>query len=343
MRNNYFFLKIKLFSLACFKRKITLRKVWNVFLCSLFFLLKTKRSGPAPFILSLELGNECNANCLFCRDAKGVIHDINKINPLPGGITKGVMPYEMAANLVSQVKDDALIVVLYTNGEPLLYKDLSRLIAFCSANQMMSMIATNGLLLNEQNIREILGASIDFIKIQLSGFTQEIYNVQVRCGNVERLKQNIRLLVDTRKAMKSSTFIMIDFIQYNYNRHQLLLVREFCRDLGVALSVRCGNPQGGLEGREPSQSLEPLPLLMSCDWLWKGMQVNFNGEILPCCDGVIFSGSKPYHVVGAGSTDIRQIWNGEAAQKMRHLIVTQGRGAVPLCAVCYRKGVAFKW
>lgn len=343
MRNNYVLLKMKLFLLACLQGKVTIRKVWNVCLCSLAFALNLRKSGIAPFIMSLELGNECNANCLFCRDAKGVIHDINKDAPLTGGIEKGVMPFEMAVDIIRQVKDDVLIAVLYTNGEPLLYKDISKLIRFCNKNHVLTMIATNGLLLNKDNISDILDAGIDFIKLQLSGFTQDVYNVQVRHGNVERLKDNIRLLVAIRKSKSAHTLLMLDYIVYQYNQHQLPLVREFCRELDIMLNVRPGNPQGGLEGREPPQSREVLPLKISCDWLWKGMQVNFNGHILQCCDGVIYSGIKPYAIYQIGHTDVRKVWNGRAAQDMRYVIAHKGRGVLPLCAQCYRRGVAFKW
>lgn len=343
VHNAYILLKLRLFLLACLKGKATLRKLWNVFLCSLFYLLKTRRSAPSPFILSLELGNECNANCLFCRDAQGAIHDINCFDPQPGGIAKGRMPYEMAVDIIGQIRKDVLIVVLYTNGEPLLYRDLPKLIRFCTDNHVMSMIATNGQLLNEKNIQDLLQASIDFIKVQLSGFTQDTYQVQVRRGDVEQIKRNIRALVAARNAFRCGTLIMVDYILYSYNRHQLPLIREFCRELGVPLNVRSGNPKGGLEGKEPAQSAETLPLKISCDWLWKGMQVNFNGQVLQCCDGVIFSGIKPYDVFATGRSDVRRIWNGEAARNMRRVLATKGRGHVPLCALCYRTGVAFKW
>jgi sulfatase maturation enzyme AslB (radical SAM superfamily) len=343
MRNSYIVLKLKLFLLACLKRKITLRKLWNVLVCSLAYVLKCKRSGRAPFILSLELGNECNANCLFCRDEKGVIHDTNKDKPAPGGITKGVMPFEMAEDIIGQVSADVLIAVLYTNGEPLLYPKLADLIRHCTRSNVLSMIATNGLLLTPEKSKAIVDAGIDFIKLQLSGFTQDIYHVQVRYGDVERLKENIRNLVKIRDDQKSRTLIMLDYILYQYNQHQLPLIREFCRELGIMLSIRPGNPQGGLEDKECPQSMQALPLKISCDWLWKGMQVNFNGHVLPCCDGVIFSAIAPYEIYQVGKSDVRTIWNGPAAQGMRHTMTVHGRGAIRLCSQCYRHGVAFKW
>jgi hypothetical protein len=73
------------------------------------------------------------------------------------------------------------------------------------------------------------------------------------------------------------------------------------------------------------------------------MQVNFNGDVFMCCDGVIFSGLKPYTRYEAGTSRITDIWNSPPAQAVRRTLVTQGRGAIPLCAQCYRKSVAFKW
>ena len=59
--NHYIFLKAQLFLTAVKKGKITLRKLFNVFLCSAAYTFKTRVSAPSPFILSLELWNECNA------------------------------------------------------------------------------------------------------------------------------------------------------------------------------------------------------------------------------------------------------------------------------------------
>ena len=143
------------------------------------------------------------------------------------------MELPVALDIIEQAKDHALITVLYTNGEPLLYHDLSKVIRFANERKMATMIATNGLLLNDRITNDILDAGIDLVKIQLSGFTDEIYQVQTRWGNIEKLKTNIRRIVECNKAKDSKAIILVDYILYNYNRHQLPLVQEFCDE------VRC--------------------------------------------------------------------------------------------------------
>ena len=339
--NAYVFLKIRLFLTAATKGKISLRKLWNMFSCSLAYLLKTKKSAVSPFILSLELWNECNAGCLFCRDAKGKIYNINPQQPALGAISKGKMPVEMAREIIDQLKDELLIAVLYSNGEPLLYKELADLVLFSSQRKVMTMISTNGLLFTEENARNVLGNGIDFIKIQLGGFTQDIYSVQIRYGEVEKLKENIRMVARIKKELNAHTVILIDWITYNYNRHQIPLIRAFCKELGLMLSFRLGNPRGGLEDKESPLPTETLPI--SCDWLWKAMQVNYNGEVLQCCEGVIWAGVKPYTTFTTGTSQAKEIWNGPAAQATRELMKTKKRSSMPICKQCQRTGVAFKW
>ncbi len=318
-----------------------MRKLWNVVLCTIAYRFKTKWSATSPFILSLELWNECNAGCLFCRDAKGKIYNINPEYSSINSISKGKMPVEMAKDIIGQVKKEVLIAVLYTNGEPLLYKDLADLVRFASACKVMTMISTNGLLFTEQNVRALIESGIDFIKIQLGGFTQDIYSVQIRYGDVEKLKENIRMVARIKKEFKKPTVIMIDWITYNYNRHQIPLIEQFCKELNLMLSFRAGNPRGGLEDKEPALPNQTLPI--SCDWLWKAMQVNFNGEVLQCCEGVIWSGIKAYTTYQAGTSNVKEIWNGPAARGTRHLMATQGRKSMSICRQCQRQGVYFKW
>ena len=339
--NSYIFLKVKLFFTAIISGKISFRKLWNMWACSLAYIFKLKKSAVSPFILSLELWNECNAGCLFCRDDKGRIYNINPRQPDIGSISKGQMPLAMVKDIIDQVKEDVLIAVLYTNGEPLLYKDLADVVKFATDRKVMTMISTNGLLFTEDNARSLLEAGVDLIKIQLGGFTQDIYGIQIRYGEVEKLKNNIRMVVRLKKELKADTAILIDWMTYNYNQHQIPLIRQFCKESGLMLSFRQGNPRGGLEDKETPLPTATLPV--SCDWLWKAMQVNFNGEVLQCCEGVIWGGTEPYTTYKTGTSQVKEIWNGPAAVAARELIKTKGRGSMSICKQCQRKGVAFKW
>lgn len=343
MRNQYISLELKLLYLMLKRKKVTLKKIGNAIYCFYAYLFKFEKTGRMPMMVSLEIGNDCNANCLFCRDENGVVHNLNPNGPKEG-IAKGRMPFEMCIEIIKQLKDHVLIAVLYTNGEPLLYKHIIDALRFARDNRVATMIATNGLLLNETKISQLLDAGVDFIKIAISGYTQKTYNVQVRNGDVETVKNNIRLLASMNKNGKYGTIIMVDYILYNYNKHELRLVQKFCADLNIMLNLRQGNPAGGLEGKEPALfDTSKLPLKISCGLVWKAIQVNWNGDILPCCDALVWSGAEPLDRFEINKTRLAELWNGKKYMALRRVLTKEGRQAIPICSTCVRRGIAFKW
>ena len=57
-----------------------------------------------------------------------------------GTISKGKMPAEMAMDFIRQLKDSIVVAVLYTNGEPLLYKDLPKVIQYATDQHVATII-----------------------------------------------------------------------------------------------------------------------------------------------------------------------------------------------------------
>lgn len=341
MNNRYFLLRLRLIFLILRKKKITLTKLLNAIHCFIAYQFRLKSSAKAPFMINFELWNECQSNCLFCRTADGMIFDLNP-NGSEIGIPKGKMPFEMYKNIIKQVKKYLLMAVLYINGEPLLYTDIYDVIKYSTENQVPTMIATNGILLNKRNASRLLKSGIDFVKIAMSGFTQEVYNIQHRFGNIEEIKKNIRDFVIMNKTSKNKAIIMIDYIYYNHNKHELIPFRNFCKELGIMFNVRPGNIKG-MGHLETSHAKVMPPERAPCGWLWKVMTVNWSGDILPCCDCVVWSGIKPYARYKINHSCITYIWNGYHAKKMRMIHSKKNRQAIPICSVCQRKGTAFKF
>lgn len=341
MSNRYVLLRVRIVWTILRKGKVSPKKVLNALHCFVAFALRLQRTAPAPFLVNFELSNDCNANCLFCRSAQGAIYDQNPHGSgLP--IPKGRLPFELYEDLLRQVRDRLLMAVLYMNGEPLLSRDLTRAIRLATDLRVATMISTNGQLLTADRSREILAAGIDFVKVAASGFTQEVFSRQVRRGNIEKIKENIRDFVRINLEGRYGAVLLVDFIEYAYNAHQRAEMREFCDELGIQMNVRPGNIKG-LEQEEPQRPALPLPLKVPCDWLWKVLAVNWNGELLPCCDFALWSGSRPYATCRVGATSLAEVWNGPEARRLRALHATTGRSAIPVCAGCHRRGTAFKY
>ncbi|MDI6717436.1 MAG: radical SAM protein [Patescibacteria group bacterium] len=322
-------------------KKITLKKVLNVFYCYIAYYFRLGKSGATPLLINFDLSNFCNERCIFCRAEDGKIYDQNPDKKC-GFIDMGMMRLEVFKSIIKQTKDTLLMAVPYVNGEPFIYNDLGKAIKFATDNNVATMIATNGILLNEKNINMILDNGLDFIKIQVSGYNKKTHNIEHRVGNIELIKKNLEILSKEIKKRSSSLIVMIDYILYKHNTQELELFRKFTKDLRFMFSVRPGNPRG-MEDKEEKQYKKQFPINIPCDWLWKVLTINWNGNIFPCCDYVTWSGIKGYGKFSPGSTDILKVWNGLDAVRMRKVHKDQGRKPIPICSKCPRKGVEFKF
>ena len=80
------------------------------------------------------------------------------------------------------------------------------------------------------------------------------------------------------------------------------------------MNLRPGNPKAGLEDSEKPLTEKELPLEDSCPWLWQGMQVNWNGDVLPCCESVVWADPPVYEKYEVGKTRVKDVWNASGAQ-----------------------------
>lgn len=338
----YSFLKVRLLVLVLRKGKLTIKKILNAAKCYVAYWLKLDRSGQTPFLINFELSNHCNENCVFCRSDKGEIPDLNPKNA--GQIVpKGSMKLEIFESILQQTKDTLLMAVPYVNGEPFIYQRLDEVLSIAKKCNVATMISSNGVLLDQQNIDKIIDHDLDFLKVHVSGFTTDIHRVQHRVGDVEEIKNNFRLLSKSIRNREARLLVLVDYILYKHNAHQVEQFRAFANELGFLFSVRPGNPLG-MEGQEDVQPVQfPFAQDIPCDWLWKVLTVNWNGDMLPCCDYVVWGGADGYGNFVPDQTDVNEVWNGPRIVSMRKIHREQGRSPIPICSKCNRVGVEFKY
>ena len=184
--NSYLMLRIRIMLLIILKGKLSLKKIINIVQCFYAYLFKLETAGRLPIMVDVEMWNECNESCLFCRSAEGNIYDLNPDGPgLP--IAKGKLKIDKYYELVDQIKEYTTMVIPYINGEPLMYKDIYNAIEYSSKNKLATLIASNGIILNKKNGEKLLAAGLDFLKVHISGFTNRIHQIQHQCQSLSVL------------------------------------------------------------------------------------------------------------------------------------------------------------
>ncbi len=152
-----------------------------------------------PDTCMVELTNACNFSCIMCS---------NKFMARK----KGFMNFETFKKTLDACKDAEIRnIKLYTTGESLLHPDFMKFWRLAMAYPFdYIMISTNGLLLSEEIIKEILESPKVRIQFSFSGWDKRSYEKRYVGGDFEKAIEKIRLimgLIEEKKLPKNTLTI----------------------------------------------------------------------------------------------------------------------------------------
>ena len=141
-----------------------------------FIEYSTKKSllKSLPQNLSVAVTGACNIDCLMCTAYKSswVLSEKTKNEIIE------LLPY--------------LYNIKWLGGEPLLYKDLSRLMDIANENNVQQHLVTNGLLLNENIIRKIIDYNV-FMQVSVDAPNKSLYEYIRKGASFKNLLDNFEL------------------------------------------------------------------------------------------------------------------------------------------------------
>src|SRR5579884_2930102 len=95
-------------------------------------------------------------------------------------------------------------VVLHGLGEPLLNKDLPRMIRYLKARGTYVLFNSNGILLNERRGQALIDAGLDEYRLSMDGATREMYAKVRGVDAFDKIWRNVRAFIQQQKAQDAS-------------------------------------------------------------------------------------------------------------------------------------------
>jgi MoaA/NifB/PqqE/SkfB family radical SAM enzyme len=132
-----------------------------------------------PVCLYLETTNRCNLLCTTCP------RTYEQLEP------PADMSWELFTSIVDQVPDLGR-VVLHGVGEPMLVKDLPKMVRYLADRGVYVLFNTNGTLLNERNGRALIAAGLDELRVSLDAANAASYRVIRGKDYFHRILKNVR-------------------------------------------------------------------------------------------------------------------------------------------------------
>jgi radical SAM protein with 4Fe4S-binding SPASM domain len=244
-------------------------------------------------------------------------------------------------------RDKIEVAVLYHGGEPLLNKRFPQMVKEIKALEIpLVKTVSNGMLLNERTIVDIVESRLDLIEFSLDGQSPSENDFIRRDCDYYTVVSNIKNLIAYKRQCKSETpQIFIASTQF-ISRHAYqceekepeapkYLVQEFSGDYleGIAgfkntYAIRWPQMQVLEEIYELYEDPCDRQSHNFCDHVENTLTVRWNGDIVPCC----YDLTSQYVLGNIHQADLATIWNNTKYLRLRRSI--HEMNFIPPCDSC---------
>jgi MoaA/NifB/PqqE/SkfB family radical SAM enzyme len=309
--------------------------------------------APYPFKLEIEHTTVCNKRCIHCE------HTHWKEKP-------ELVNLDEIKRIVEQFPRLKWIN-LTGEGDNFLNPDYMKFIEYLRGKHISVNFVDEFDFIETEKAKQLVELGVNCIWISMDGATKETYEkIKVGC-NFEKAIQNIRILQETKKKLKSPLpTLCFRFIVSNINYQEMpkmvKLVHSF-GDLGEGSRLeftglltfkeiehlKLGNPPEEIieETRRKAEELnvpisfshlrkEELPSINKCS-AWTEPYIMMGGYVLPCC-AILMSNKRDFlrknSFGNIKEKSFKEIWNSERYEKFRRMVTDKNAKVPLLCVGC---------
>lgn len=271
-----------------------------------------------PTSIMIKLTNRCNFKCSFCSQGESSNRDID---------------IRIVKKVLEEAKLYGVTEIIYSGGEPLLYKNFREVISYGHKLGLFQTVVTNGFFIDKY-IEDIIG-NISQIGISIHGDEETHDLITGFPGNYSRIVKNIEYL----NCNNFSPKITLNFTITESNIHTIHEVMAFAKTNNCSLSVarlnRVGNSINNNKIKETIDKFFNSELVdydINVSNVIPLCQINFNkrhlchscsaGIASVCVDAdlkVKICGSSSKIMGSLEKNILYEIWNNEDFLKFRSL------------------------
>lgn len=286
-----------------------------------------------PFSLFIDVCNACNFKCKFCAIQTTEIETFKK----------QVMSWELYMKVVDDLTDFSAplkMLRLTANGEPLINKDLPRMIAYAKEKQITEHIeiVTNASLLTPELSDALIRAGLDRIRVSIEAIDAKGY--EMMCGKKidwNEFTSNLKYFYDHRKQCE--VYIKTVDAAVKTEKEKEVFYKEFenmCDKISIEHVIPIWTDyekiyddfdiekEEGLHGHKIKE-------VDICPFPFYSFVINPDGEVTVCCNDWrrgISMGNAQYE-------NVCDIWHGEKYRNFLRGMIKNGRlNNHGTCATC---------
>lgn len=315
-----------IFGLVSTKRSI--RQKWNMLLTFYNIVVKKLHLDNYPITLVIDPCNLCNLNCQLC----------------PSGLrTPGRKQTLMRFNVFKKIIDECgpylWDLYLFNWGEPLLNRELFRMVQYAKRHHIDITISTNLNYFNEEICKKLIESGLDTLIVSLDGASHDSVQKYQKGSDFEQVLNNIKRIVKLKNKLNSKLpGLEWRFLVNRFNEHEIEKAKTLAKELKIdRLDIsffRCNMAEElFLNNEKQYQNVKSwLPkdeklsmydyklrrkknIKKHCRLLWFYSAVNPDGSISPCCA----NWRERYDFGNICISSFKEIWNNEKYKDARRI------------------------
>jgi len=278
-----------------------------------------RKMDKYPPYLQIEPTSFCNFRCVFCfQSNKGFSKRSNGY--------MGHMKFETFKLIVDQVEGKVEFISLASRGEPLICRDIDKMLMYAKDKFLNLKINTNASVLNERRAHAILKSGVRTLVFSADAADKKLYSKLRVNGNLDKVVANIKLFNKIKNKHYSKAKIITRVSGVKVSKEQKFNEMEnFWGDLvdQVAFVDYC--PWENVYQSKINTLTKP------CSELWRRMYVWWDGKSNPC-EVDYQSDLTPGNIF---NKNVSQLWMSKTYQKIRKKHLTKSRKDLEPCKKCF--------
>lgn len=288
-------------------RHLTPLKAANIALAEWNMLRRKAVVSNMPFMIKIEPTNICNIKCEGCWS-----YNLNSwtgsheyLHP------KGVMTFDTFKIIVDQLYKYITTISLYGNGEPLLNRDIYRMIAYANEKNIGCVTSANLMIFSEQDAAAMIDSQLEHLIVAVDTLNPELYAKYRIGGKLSVVLENLTMLIEEKKKRNAQyPIVEMQSIIREENLDETAALAEYAAKIGVDRYT----------AKEDSELLRKTDLESRygkpCHWLWCSAYFGWDGIVCPC--GCAYIGEDTIYG-NILKQPFKEIWNNDKYVRSRQI------------------------
>jgi radical SAM protein with 4Fe4S-binding SPASM domain len=298
-------------------------------------LLKKPVHWGMPIVLEVEPTTSCNLRCPQC----------------PSGLRSftrdtGMLSLPLFKNIIDEVHHDLVWLVLYFQGEPFLNKQFLEFVKYAAGKNIYTATSSNAHYFTDEMAKATVQSGLDRLIISIDGTTQESYSKYRIGGNLDKVIEGTKNIMEWKKKLNSSTpHVIWQFIAFKHNEHEVETIQQLAKQIGVdELGIKTAQvydyetdeefipTQSDLsryEKRDDGKFHIKNNLLNQCWKMWRSSVITWDGLVVPCC----FDKDAQHQFGNVTTETFSEVWRSERYDQFRKAVLKNRKG-IDICTNC---------